>query len=173
MQEPRSTTRYSCPLECGWHYDTSGPGVIDIKNDSDQNPGETLHDFVERVTRAAMRAHTGTVNAKLAEHLNTHTMPQAVVKLHEQREEILRLRRQLRECVRNVDGGHATTASSRPPFTTHSFAGHSKERAQVGLPGHCERCAEVGHVKAHPSLGCGDVGCNRSHETTKRREARS
>lgn len=46
---------------------------------------------------------------------------------------------------------------------THDFAGRHKARQEVGDPGHCERCAQVGHVKAHPSLGCGDVGCTRAH----------
>jgi hypothetical protein len=58
----------------------------------------------------------------------------------------------------------AANARTQPPFPTHPFAGSDKERAQVGLPGHCERCAEVGHVKAHRSLGCGDVGCNSAHD---------
>jgi hypothetical protein len=48
-------------------------------------------------------------------------------------------------------------------YPTHLFAGSSSERQSVGLPGHCERCAEVGHVAAHPSLGCGDVGCEKAH----------
>lgn len=51
----------------------------------------------------------------------------------------------------------------RPPYPTHRFAGASKERAEVGLPGHCERCAQYGHVKAHPRLGCGDVRCDGAH----------
>lgn len=53
-------------------------------------------------------------------------------------------------------------------MTTHqyppeSFCGTNADRAGVGLRGHCDRCAEVGHVKAHPDLGCGDVGCNVEH----------
>lgn len=47
--------------------------------------------------------------------------------------------------------------------TTHPYAGTNSERARVGDPGHCERCAEVGHVTAHPDLGCGDVGCTQGH----------
>ena len=47
---------------------------------------------------------------------------------------------------------------------THPFAGSSSRRQSVGLPGHCEDCADVGHVPAHPHLGCGDVGCDKSHE---------
>ena len=53
--------------------------------------------------------------------------------------------------------------SDRRSYQTHSFAGTNSERQSVGLPGHCERCAEVGHVRAHPRLGCGDVGCTRAH----------
>ncbi|NUR01334.1 MAG: hypothetical protein HOY79_33860 [Streptomyces sp.] len=52
---------------------------------------------------------------------------------------------------------------SAPPYPTHRFAGACKERAEVGLPGHCERCAEVGHVEAHPDLGCSDVRCDKAH----------
>ena len=48
-----------------------------------------------------------------------------------------------------------------PP--THPYCGSSSERQSVGNPGHCERCAEFGHVLAHPNLGCGDVGCTRDH----------
>lgn len=49
------------------------------------------------------------------------------------------------------------------PYPTASFAGSNKKREEIGDPGHCERCARFGHVKAHPNLGCGDVGCTRAH----------
>ena len=49
------------------------------------------------------------------------------------------------------------------PVPTHPFAGVNADRQSVGDPGHCERCAQVGHVRAHPSLGCGDVGCEKAH----------
>ena len=53
-----------------------------------------------------------------------------------------------------------------PPAPTEpaQFAGSNTERQSVGLPGHCERCAAVGHVKAHPELGCSDVGCYSHHD---------
>lgn len=60
-----------------------------------------------------------------------------------------------------------TKTNTQPPYPTHPFAGTNKERAQIGLPGHCERCAEIGHVKAHRSLGCGDVGCSSAHDDTE------
>jgi hypothetical protein len=43
-------------------------------------------------------------------------------------------------------------------------AGTDTERQSRGAPGHCDECAEFGHVVAHPALGCADVGCNASHE---------
>lgn len=45
----------------------------------------------------------------------------------------------------------------------HDLSGSNVERQQVGDPGHCEDCCSVGHVVAHPDLGCGDVGCYRTH----------
>ncbi|AXV09963.1 hypothetical protein DVS28_b0193 (plasmid) [Euzebya pacifica] len=48
------------------------------------------------------------------------------------------------------------------PSPTHT--GSDPERGSVGLPGHCEDCAAVGHVQAHPELGCGDVGCTAAHD---------
>jgi hypothetical protein len=45
--------------------------------------------------------------------------------------------------------------------------GQNTERQSVGLPGHCDRCAEVGHVAAHPDLGCADVGCTQSHGSSR------
>jgi hypothetical protein len=52
-------------------------------------------------------------------------------------------------------------ASGRP---THPYAGHSRERAERGDPGHCDRCCQFGHVVAHPDQGCGDVGCTKGHD---------
>ena len=49
------------------------------------------------------------------------------------------------------------------PPPTHPLCGSNKQRQEVGDPGHCERCAQVGHVRAHPSRGCGDVGCTTAH----------
>lgn len=48
--------------------------------------------------------------------------------------------------------------------TVTSYTGSSSERQSVGLPGHCDRCAALGHVKAHPNLGCTDVGCYSAHD---------
>jgi len=57
----------------------------------------------------------------------------------------------------------AAARASRASYPTHRLAGSNSKRQSVGLPGHCEKCAKVGHVKAHPRLGCADVGCDAAH----------
>lgn len=58
----------------------------------------------------------------------------------------------------------AANTSRHPAYPTHPYAGSCKERAEIGKPGHCEQCAEHGHVVAHPDLGCSDVGCGKAHD---------
>jgi hypothetical protein len=79
-------TRYFCPLECGWHYDDPGPGPEDVTATSVQ-PGETFHDTVSRLAGTAALAHAGKLDAAFAEHLDTHTLMQAVAKAAEFRNE--------------------------------------------------------------------------------------
>lgn len=45
----------------------------------------------------------------------------------------------------------------------HRYSGNNSERQSVGDPGHCEDCCSVGHVAAHPELGCADVQCYSEH----------
>lgn len=52
---------------------------------------------------------------------------------------------------------------SFPP--TALYAGSNSDRQRVGRPGHCSVCAIVGHVAAHPELGCCDVRCTSTHDT--------
>lgn len=51
--------------------------------------------------------------------------------------------------------------------TTHPYAGAESTRQAAGRPGHCEYCAEYGHVVTHPSYGCADVGCDADHPDLK------
>lgn len=60
------------------------------------------------------------------------------------------------------DGLKRARAAARAT-RTHRYCGSNTKRQSIGLPGHCERCAKVGHVKAHPRLGCADVGCTQAH----------
>lgn len=50
------------------------------------------------------------------------------------------------------------------PQQSHPYAGVNTDRQGVGDPGHCENCAHLGHVAAHPDMGCGDVGCESGHD---------
>lgn len=52
-------------------------------------------------------------------------------------------------------------STARQPI--HKYCGSSKDRQEIGLPGHCDACCTVGHVVAHPDYGCGDVGCEQYH----------
>lgn len=58
----------------------------------------------------------------------------------------------------------AAVEDKRPARGEPDYIGSNPERQSIGDPGHCERCVEVGHVVAHPDLGCGDVGCTYSHD---------
>lgn len=58
----------------------------------------------------------------------------------------------------------APTTDPRAFPPTHGYPGTNPVRQSVGKPGHCEPCAEHGHVAAHPDLGCGDVGCTSHHD---------
>lgn len=51
-------------------------------------------------------------------------------------------------------------------MTSPRYTGRNAQRQSIGQPGHCDKCAEVGHIKAHPHLGCSDVGCTSSHNET-------
>jgi hypothetical protein len=66
---------------------------------------------------------------------------------------------------RTADEPEATRTPGGFPYRQHpaDFAGSNPERQSVGDPGHCEDCCSVGHVAAHPDLGCADVGCTRTH----------
>lgn len=55
----------------------------------------------------------------------------------------------------------------------HRYCGSNADRQSLGCPGHCEDCCSVGHVLAHPDLGCGDVGCYSDHDVESTRDGES
>lgn len=81
-------TRYFCPLECGWHYDvgepTPGEGLTEPLA---QRANESFQDLVTRAAGETARAHLKKVDDALHEHLDTHTLMQAVTKAAEFRNE--------------------------------------------------------------------------------------
>lgn len=62
-------------------------------------------------------------------------------------------------------GGSTRMTAGGFPYSQHphEYCGTDAERQSIGDPGHCEDCCSVGHIVAHPDLGCGDVGCVRDH----------
>lgn len=97
-------TRYYCPLECGWHYDQKQPqpgeGLIEPLA---QRPDESFQDLVTRLARETARASMQAVDDALREHLDTHTVLQAVAKAAEFRSERDECRAKSAELMQLVD----------------------------------------------------------------------
>lgn len=91
---PSGTTRYLCPLECGWHHDVPPPTaerVVELGSTADLAglpPGEVISAMA---TQACLREAEHTETA-LREHLDTHTTEQFVRVIHDLRVEVARLR---------------------------------------------------------------------------------
>lgn len=101
MQALGPTVRYLCPLECGWHHDAPPPSLDDNPNQYAQAPDETIHDTIARMAGDTARLHLQAVDQALLEHLETHTIPQFVTKLAEQRGESTRLRQVIAHLMTN------------------------------------------------------------------------
>lgn len=81
-------TRYYCPLECGWHYDQRQPQPGEgLTEPLAQRPDESFQDLVTRLAGETARASMQAVDDALREHLDTHTVLQAVTKAAEFRNE--------------------------------------------------------------------------------------
>lgn len=101
MQALGPTIRYQCPLECGWHHDAPPPTPDDNPNQYTQAPDETIHDTITRMAGDTALLHRQAVDRALLEHLETHTIPQFVAKLAEQRGENARLRQVIAHLMTN------------------------------------------------------------------------
>jgi hypothetical protein len=88
------TTRYLCPLECGWHHDVPPPSaerVVELGTMADlagRTPSEVINAMA---TQACLREAELTETA-LREHLATHTTEQFVRVIHDLRVEVATLR---------------------------------------------------------------------------------
>lgn len=91
---PSGTTRYLCPLECGWHHDVPPPSIDRIA-ELGVAADPAARDFSEAVTSAAHQAafaEAERTEAALREHLATHTTEQFVRTIHDLRVEVAALR---------------------------------------------------------------------------------
>ena len=94
MSPVTGTTRYLCPLECGWHHDVPPPSV-DRATELGATADPAARDFQEAVSsvvRSASFAEAELTETALREHLATHTTEQFVRTIQELRAEVARLR---------------------------------------------------------------------------------
>jgi hypothetical protein len=87
---PSGTTRYLCPLECGWHHDRAPlPDPTGVSAD----PGAwTAEEAFESWTRNVMARDMQQTEQALREHLDTHTTEQFVRTIQGLRAEVAALR---------------------------------------------------------------------------------
>lgn len=94
MSPAPGTTRYLCPLECGWHHDVPPPDIDRVAalgvtaDPAARDLGEAINSLA---TRACLAEAERTETA-LREHLDTHTTAQFVRVIHDLRVEIAELR---------------------------------------------------------------------------------
>lgn len=95
MSEPEpGTTRYLCPLECGWHHDVPPPSVDRIA-ELGAVADPTVHDpyeAINSVARDAYRREAERTETALRDHLATHTTEQFARVIHDLRAEVAELR---------------------------------------------------------------------------------
>jgi hypothetical protein len=95
MSPVAGTTRYLCPLECGWHHDVPPPSFDRVAElGAAPDPAVTdPHEAVNSVARDAYRREAEQTEGALREHLATHTAEQFVRVIHDLRAEVARLNR--------------------------------------------------------------------------------
>jgi hypothetical protein len=74
------TTRYLCPLECGWHHDVPPPSVdraIELGAAADP-AARDIHEAISSVATRASFAEAERTETALREHLAAHTTEQFV-----------------------------------------------------------------------------------------------
>src|SRR5690349_19413897 len=95
-ERPESgTTRYLCPLECGWHHDVPPPSVdrvIELGATADP-AARDIHDAIISVATRASFAEAERTETALREHLTTHTTAQFARVIHDLRVEVAALRK--------------------------------------------------------------------------------
>lgn len=88
------TTRYLCPLECGWYHDVPPPGMDRIAA-LGVTADPTIADLHEAINSLATRTYLAKAErteTALREHLDTHTTAQFTRVIHDLRVEVQHLR---------------------------------------------------------------------------------
>lgn len=89
------TTRYLCPLECGWHHDVPPPSPERVVELGAADPmARDIHEAIGSLARSAYLAEAERTETALREHLATHTTEQFVRIIRDLRVEVDQLRRE-------------------------------------------------------------------------------
>lgn len=94
MTPVAGTTRYLCPLECGWHHDVPPPSldrIAELGVATDPAP-RGIHEAITSVAHRAAFTEAELTETALREHLGTHTTEQFARVIHDLRVEIARLK---------------------------------------------------------------------------------
>ncbi len=88
------TTRYLCPLECGWHHDVPPPTAERVIQLAPQvvDVGLAPHEVINAMATGASLREAELTETALREHLATHTTEQFVRTIQTLRAEIRQLR---------------------------------------------------------------------------------
>jgi len=88
------TTRYLCPLGCGWHHDVPPPTrdrIAELGATADP-AARDIHEAISSVAHRAIFAEAQLAETALREHLDTHTTAQFARVIHDLRVEVAALR---------------------------------------------------------------------------------
>lgn len=88
------TTRYLCPLECGWYHDVPPPSVeraAELRVTADP-AARDLSEAIASVAHQACLTEAQQTERAFRQHLSTHTPQQFVRVIHDLRVEIAELK---------------------------------------------------------------------------------
>lgn len=94
MSPVAGTTRYLCPLECGWHHDVPPPGLdrIAALGVTADPAAQDMSEWVSSLATQASFAEAERTETALREHLDTHTTVEFARVIHDLRVEVQQLR---------------------------------------------------------------------------------
>ena len=88
MTPVAGTTRYLCPLECGWHHDEPPPSMSDAAGITPDPAAGDLSEAIASIAGQAVRGRADETEEALSVHLGTHTTEQFVRTIQQLRAEL-------------------------------------------------------------------------------------
>lgn len=94
MSPVAGTTRYLCPLECGWHHDVPPPGIERVAElgVTAAPAARDIHEAIHSVVANACMAEAQQTETALRGHLDTHTTVEFAQTIHDLRAEVAQLK---------------------------------------------------------------------------------